>query len=169
MIAEIPYTRKSEDLNRAIGEFDRGALIAKFTYKFAKKYNLKIVIAGKRPPTKIRDRRRLGNKSANLKSIHNIEHDVYKKILGKKIKIITNDPSIYSSYKAAYSSKVIIGGSSTLLREMLGAGKKILVWRPDSKKGRNFPLNGICSLKSKSYEDFEAVSEDVYLHCWHVD
>jgi len=50
---------------------------------------------------------------------------------------------------------VIIAGSSTLLREMLGAGKKILSWRSYSDKDRNFPLDGIFSLQSRSYKDFE--------------
>ena len=155
LLAEIPYNKDAEGLEKTSEELYRGTLITKFAYKFAKKYRLKIVVAGKRPITKVRDKKRLENRSVSLKPDHKLEEETYKKIAGNKIKIVKNHPTTYSSYKTAYSSKVVIGGSSTLLREMLGAGKKVLAWRPDSKKGRNFPLDGICSLKSKSYQKFE--------------
>ena len=52
----------------------------------------------------------------------------------------------YSSYEAAYESKIIIAGMSTMLREMYSQKKKILACNFTSNKVYDFPIKGISSI-----------------------
>ena len=73
----------------------------------------------------------------------------------KKIKISFNNKSKFEQYKNIHDSKLIIGMSSTMLREAFEFKKKILICNffdnPDNKP----PSDGICTLKDKSYNAFK--------------
>ena len=53
------------------------------------------------------------------------------------------------------NSKVVVGTSTTLLRDKLGTGGKILSCNLPKADIYNFPINGICTLNNCSYEEFE--------------
>ena len=52
-------------------------------------------------------------------------------------------------------SKIIVATTSTLLRENLAIGGKILACNLTPGNLYNFPFDGICSIKNCTYEDFE--------------
>ena len=148
LIAEIPY-------KHAFDFTEEGEKLAIFTKKFAEKYNLKVVIAGKR-----REKSRrltLSNKASFiLEDTFYTEYSFYTKIFGKK-NYKNNIQGQFTSYKAAIASKVVIGMSSTMLREVLAIGKKILVWssKKHLSKKKKFPIKGLCQLQCNNYEEFE--------------
>ena len=83
------------------------------------------------------------------KHLTSIEYDyLVKHSLEKTIKDFT-------SYKAMMESKVVVGQCSTLLRESLGMGGKILSCNLTPTNIYDFPLQGVCSIKNCSYEEFE--------------
>ena len=149
LIAEVPY-KHAFDYN------EEGQKLAAFIKKFADRYNLKVVVAGKR--RKQTKKKFILAKKAGvpLENTFDPEYLLYTKIFGKK-NYKFNIQGQFSSYKTAMKSKVVIGMSSTMLREMLAVGKKILAW--SSKKHLSlrtkFPIKGICSLQCNSYDEFE--------------
>lgn len=149
LIAEVPY---KHDFNFN----EEGQKLATFIKKFAEKYNLKVVVAGKRR-NNINKKLILAKKTGvSLENTFDPEYSFYTKIFGKKNYKI-NIKGQFSSYKTAMKSKVVIGMSSTMLREMLAVGKKILVW--SSKKHLSsrtkFPIKGLCLLQCNGYDEFE--------------
>ena len=84
------------------------------------------------------------------------EFDYFKKnFLEKK----TDD---FSSYRAVLNNKVVVGVSSTLLKDKLGIGGKILACNLTKQNVLDFPINGICSIHSCSYEEFEKRLMEIY-------
>lgn len=63
--------------------------------------------------------------------------------------------SEFSSYMISFQSEVLIGVSSSLLREKLSSGEKILSCNYSQSFIWNFPVNGICSLNKKGYPFFQ--------------
>ena len=61
----------------------------------------------------------------------------------------------FTSYLSIYFSKVTLGTQSTLLREKLSMGGKILSCNLSKYSVFNFPIEGICTLNNCSYEEFE--------------
>ena len=114
--------------------------VALFTLRLAKKNNLKVIFVGKR------------KKDSEL---HKIEKLFYKKYLDNEFFIEPKNEEIFSNYANTYNSKIIIGTGSTLLRENLGAGKKILCCNFSGDSRHDFPIDGICNLKESNYEIFE--------------
>ena len=116
---------------------DALGLIATHTERFAKKNNLKLVLAGKRATPDLIEK----------------ENKFYGKYLKYNWKIESRKKS--SSYHFAASSKVVVGMMSTLLRESLSMKKKILSCNFTGCDAWDFPINGICFLKNNKYEFFE--------------
>ncbi len=62
---------------------------------------------------------------------------------------------LYSGYKCSFESKVVVANMSTLLRENLACGNKILSCNLTKSDLYDFPLKGICSINNCDYEQFE--------------
>ena len=69
--------------------------------------------------------------------------------------VVEKDRQNYSSLEALMNSNLAIGWTSTLLRNKIGAGGKVLACNFIDEKLHNFPINGICSLRDCNYEEFE--------------
>ena len=63
----------------------------------------------------------------------------------------------YSSYQGVFQSEVVVGIASTLLREKISSGEKILSCNYSSSKTWDFPIKGICQTKDENYETFSKV------------
>jgi hypothetical protein len=79
-----------------------------------------------------------------------ISHSVEKKI------------DSYTSYAAMFQSKVVVATGSTLLRENLAIGGKILSCNLLPTNIYDFPVQGICSIKNCTFEEFEKRLLQIY-------
>lgn len=117
------------------------------------KHNMKLVILIKRLEETIQ---------------HKEELNFYKKYLSSKeyeylIKnSIKKNIESYSSYKAIFKSKVAVGNTSTLLREKLCSGGKILSCNLTPSNLWDFPGKGICKINHCSYSQFEKRLLSIY-------
>ena len=146
------------------GDVERGYVqIIKYTIKFCIKNSLNLVIPLKRDKKKYYK----GYKK---------EIDFFKVNFSKeefdylKQSFIEKDSENFTSFKAVLSSKVVVGTSSTLLRDKLATEGKIFSCNLTKMDIYNFPINGICTLNNCSYEEFEKrlleiffMSEESYL------
>tara|TARA_Y100000996_G_scaffold173606_1_gene134901 strand:+ start:241 stop:1506 length:1266 start_codon:yes stop_codon:yes gene_type:complete len=121
--------------------------MAEFTVKFAMKNNLKFICAFKR------------KEPISLEK----EIDFYRENLSKNefdylIKNSTgNKKTKFSSYEAMIQSDIVVSKYSTMLREKLGLGGKILACNFVSPTSiYDFPIKGICSIEDCTFEEFEA-------------
>ena len=126
------------------------ALMANYTVKFAKKFNCKFVFAVKRYKYS-------KNYPADL---FKKEMNFFKKFMDKEnfeflLEHAISKENFFSSYLAMFQSKVTVGTQSTLLRDKIGFGEKILSCNLTGLKIQDFPINGICTINDCSYEDFE--------------
>ena len=118
---------------------------AKFTIKFCMKHNMKLIFACKRH---------------KLKDFEN-EFNFYKKYLTDNefnylvSNLLEKKIESYSSYMAMFQSKVVVGNTSTMLRENLAIGGKILSCNLTPTNIWNFPIEGICSIKNCNFQEFE--------------
>jgi len=124
----------------------------KYTIEFCKKHNMKMTFAWKRDKKKY-------DKEINNKAV-NDELNFYKKLF-------TNDEIDYllrnsfekkdrfMSYEVMFQSQVVVATYSTLLREYLGTGGKILSCNATSLDVFDFPIEGICSIKDCTFQEFE--------------
>ena len=69
--------------------------------------------------------------------------------------VLKKNGDFFSSYRAVLNSKIAVGTGSTLLKDKLGTGGKILACNLTKLNIFDFPINGICSIHSCSYEEFE--------------
>ena len=128
---------------------ERFALTVNYTVNFARKFNYKLVFASKR--------------LKNLKStkyFFDSEMNFYKRYLNNDdfdylIKNTNPKENFFSSYFAIFQSKVVVATQSTLLRDKIGIGEKILSCNLTGMQLYNFPLNGICTINNCNYEQFE--------------
>lgn len=114
------------------------AKIAEYTIKFCKIHNKNLVFSGKRI-------------AANADE----EINFYKRYLNHDFKIIPRIEDHFSSYQAMQNSELTIAMTSTMLRENLGAGKKILSCNFTNNPIWDFPISGLCFLKDCKFSDFE--------------
>tara|TARA_B100000959_G_C14593691_1_gene465129 strand:+ start:31 stop:501 length:471 start_codon:yes stop_codon:yes gene_type:complete len=100
---------------------------------------------------------------------HKIEHEFYKRNLKEEEfdyfqkNFLEKERDNFSSYRAVFNSKVAVGVSSTLLKDKLGAGGKILSCNLTGVNIFDFPINGICTLNNCSYVEFEKRLLEIYL------
>tara|TARA_X000000950_G_scaffold289544_1_gene415312 strand:- start:16844 stop:18034 length:1191 start_codon:yes stop_codon:yes gene_type:complete len=69
--------------------------------------------------------------------------------------------AIFSSYDAIAKSKVLLGCTSSLLREKLALGGKILSCNFSGLDMFDFPIKKLCFLKNPSYKDFSESLENL--------
>lgn len=132
------------------------ALIAKFTIKFARKFNCNFIFASKR----------YKNNVYYDKPLYENEINFYKKYLKKidfdyLLKNIYPKENFFSSYFAIFQSRVAIGTQSTLLRDKISIGEKILSCNLTRFTLFDFPLKGICEINNCSYKEFETRLKEV--------
>jgi hypothetical protein len=140
-----------ENINIKKGFLD----IIKYTIKFCIKNNMKLVVPLKY--CKI-------SEPAGYK----IEYNFFKDNLESNefnyfnSCLIENERDNFSSYRAVKNSKVTVGNVSTLLRNKLGTGGKILSCNLTKVEMYNFPIGGICSLNNCTYLEFEKRLLEIY-------
>lgn len=122
------------------------AKLIKFVVRYCKEENKKLILALKRQK-KIKD---VAPQAKHImKGFYN-EQKWYKKFFNKDeynfLKKRFKYQYPYSSYEAAFESKIIIAGMSTMLREMYSQKKKILACNFTSNKVYDFPIKGISSI-----------------------
>ena len=148
---EINDHKLLENINMKKGWVD----IVKYTIKFCIKNNMKLVIPLKR--SKI-----------STPAAHKVEYNFFKDNLESNefnyfnSCFIENERGNYSSYRAVKNSKVAVGNVSTLLRDKLGTGGKILSCNLTKVEVYNFPIGGICSLNNCTYLEFEKRLLEIY-------
>jgi surface carbohydrate biosynthesis protein len=124
-------------------------LLIKYTLKFSQKYNLKLVIALKRQKN-----HRLGSiffyqeQSFFQDNLTNEEYKYAKEVF-------FNKKNKYNVYDLIINSKVTVGTISSCLREGLALNKKVLVCNFTKSNIYDFPIDGLCKLKNRSYKLFE--------------
>lgn len=125
-------------------------LMANYTAKFAKKFKLKFTFAVKRYKYSKLYPADLFQKEMNFFKKH-MSKDNFEYLLQN----INPKENFFSSYSAIFQSKVAVGTQSTLLRDKIGVGDKILSCNLTGLQIQDFPLTGICTINNCSYEQFE--------------
>jgi len=115
--------------------------VAEYALRYSEKFNKKIVLSGKTQA------------NSNLKHAEELFYKNY--IRSKNFNISFNNRKNFGNYKNLYQSKIIIGYSSTMLREAFAFNKKVLCLDFANIPNIEFASDGICLLKSKSYDLFE--------------
>ena len=127
--------------------FEEGfAKIVKYTIKFCKKNNRKLIF----PIKRYVKNDKLNEIYFFKKNLSNIEFNFLLKNSVKK-----NIKNKYTSYEKICESNVSLGCVTTMLREALSLGKKIMVCNFSPTKIFDFPLKEFFYLKNPSYQDFE--------------
>lgn len=151
------------DKQFGISTIEKGfAKTIKYTIDFCKKHNIKMIFTWKR------DKKKEPIPSKN-------ELDFYKKYFTNDdidflLKNSLEKTDRFTSYKAVFQSKVAVATYSTLLREYLGTGGKILSCNVTASEIFDFPIEGICSIKDCTFQEFEkrllnilSISDEEYL------
>ena len=68
----------------------------------------------------------------------------------------------FMSYKVMFQSQVVVATYSTMLREYLGTGGKVLSCNMTSSDIFDFPIKGICSIKDCTFEEFEKKLSNIF-------
>ena len=68
----------------------------------------------------------------------------------------------FSSYKAMFQSNIAVATYTTMLRESLGIGRKILSCNCTYSDIFDFPIEGICSIKNCNFKEFEKRLLDIH-------
>ena len=121
-------------------------LPVKFSIEYAKNHNLKFIFAQKR----------LYNTPGNYDEINFFKKHLKKNEFEFLLKNSIKKKDIYSSYFHLFQSKIAIGVGSTLLLDKLGCREKMLSVNSSKENIFDFPINGICKLKSKNFNDFNS-------------
>lgn len=123
-------------------------ILIKWTIKLVKEKKLKFKFIFKR---------NINNNEEIQKEIKvykdNLNYDEFNFLL-KNASYKSNN-NLYNSYDKVFKSKLSLGVSTTLLTEGLISNNKILSCNFTGLNGYSFPINGICSLKKKSYNNFK--------------
>jgi surface carbohydrate biosynthesis protein len=122
------------------------AKVAQYTIKFCIKHDLKLVFAAKRA----KDSKSFDNELNFYKKY--LTTNEFKYLLKHKV---DRDMENFSSYRLVYESEIVVGNRSTLLKEKLCTGGKILSVNLTKSNLWNFHIRGICSMNDCSYEEFE--------------
>ena len=129
--------------------------VQKYTIKFCLEHNMKLLIPLKRD--------KKYSPSFREFEIEYFERNFEKEELDYiKRNILEKNDDNFSSYRALLNSKVAVGLRSTLLRNKLSMGGKILSSNLTKIDRYNFPVNGICTLNNCSYEEFEKRLFEIY-------
>lgn len=124
---------------------EKFSILPKQVIKYCNKYQLKFLFITKR--------------EVGIHQSH--EMNFYKKYLSTDEFdfLVKNslqvDKKSFSSYQAIHRSNVVVGGVSTMLRDKLALGGKILACNFTDFEFYDFPQKGICFMKKPKYEEFE--------------
>ena len=122
--------------------------MVKFTIKFCRRNKKKLIFAWKRDKkTSPEAHERELNFLKKYLSRDELNY-LYKNSISKK-------KESYSSYMTMAQSKVVVGFWSTMLREHLATGGKILSCNLVNTNIFDFPIGGICSIRNCTYKEFE--------------
>ena len=125
----------------------------KYTIKFCMKHNMKMIFTWRRV------------KETAPKAFNN-ELVVFKKHLNdiEFNYLVSNSIEKYkfSSYKAMFQSNIAVATYTTMLRESLGIGRKILSCNCTYSDIFDFPIEGICSIKNCNFKEFEKRLLDIH-------
>ena len=126
-------------------EYNKGqSKLAKYLFKFSKKYNLKVVIAGKGEAGSDYRRKEIEWFKNNLN--------------GQKFDLRARNDNTLSNYQLMLQSKIIVALRASLAREAIGYNKKAFFCNFTNHKDAEFPffhkINKVC-LNQHSYELFE--------------
>ena len=137
------FPSKSDDLQLIPSYPDHVGKIAYFCHKLRDEEKLRLVFCGDSAPDSIYQK---------------IENDFYKKYLSHtNFEIIQKKRDTYPTYINLLKSKIVIGGYSTVMREALSLGKKVLSCNFTNNESINFPLNNICLFTKNNYEEFKKI------------
>lgn len=128
--------------------------IIKFSIKYSKKYNCKIVFPLKRNEKK----QFLGSNYINQVYKEQLTRDELSYFYEHSVK---KDFFSYSSYFCVFQSSLTIGSSSTMLKERLGYGGKVLGCDFTNSKINEFPIKGICNLTGSKFNNFKSFEKRV--------
>ena len=153
-ICLISEPAKFYNKNMSVDNAEKGfAETVRYTIEFSRKNNLKFIFAGKRITSSEKNyfemkfyREHLSNDNFNY-LVNNM--------------VLKTAENKYSSYSAIFESKVAIGTASTLLKDKIGCGEKILSCNLTNFDLLNFPIEGICSINNCSYNQFEERIEKI--------
>jgi len=148
LVANWPYGSKKRYFEKVGEDF------LKYLSKYVNKYNYKLVIAGKRSNVYKNKNSKNFNKDLFQKRYLN-ERSFYKRLIDAKFRYIKNNPAKHSSYKCVMSSEVAVGSGSTILREAMSAGKKVLQCNISGIKSECFPIKSLNYLEKFNYKKFE--------------
>lgn len=117
--------------------------IAYFCHKLRDEENLSLIFCGDSEPNSV---------------YQNIENKFYSKFLKNiNFNILQENRNTFPTYVNLLKSKIVIGGYSTVLREALGLGKKILSCNFTDNPTLDFPLDEICLFKNGDYKEFKNI------------
>ena len=126
-------------------------LPVKFAIKYVKNHNLKLIFAQKR----------YYDTPANYDEINFFKRYLEKNEFEFLFKNSTKKKDVYSSYYPLFESKMAVGVGSTLLLDKLGCKEKILSINSSIESIFDFPINGICKLKGRNFNDFNSRVTDI--------
>ena len=115
----------------------------KYSIKYSVEKNLKLIFIGK-----------FQNIKDHINYFEDYLDDNEIKIIKKNF--ISRDKRVFSSYMACFQCKILIGVASTLLREKISSGEKILCCNYSGSNIWNFPIKGLCFTKEKNYDFFKS-------------
>ena len=129
--------------------------LIEYTVKFCLKHNMKLIIPLRRD-------------KKYLPGLYKFEIEFFERNFKNeeleyiKKKILEHELDNFSSYRVVLNSKVTISQYSTLLRNKLALGGKVLSCNLTKIDRYNFPVNGICTLNDCSYAEFEKRLLEIY-------
>ena len=129
--------------------------VVKYAMKFCRKHNMKLIIPQKSDP-KVSPVNYKGEVDFFKDNLSSEEFNYYKD------HVLENTRFTYSSYRVVLNSKVTVGAMSTLLREKLGSGGKMLSCNLTKKRMYDFPVEGICRINDCTYDEFEKRLFEIY-------
>ena len=121
---------------------DHFATTLKYSIKYSIEKNLKPIFIGK-----------FENVKKHLDLFKDYLNKIEIEIIEKNY--IKRDIAVFSSYMACFQSEILIGVASTLLREKISSGEKILCCNFSGSDIWDFPIQGLCFTKEKNYELFK--------------
>ena len=125
----------------------------KYTIKFCMKHNMKMIFTWRR--IKETAPKAFKNELAFFKK--NLNDIEFNYLVSNSI-----EKDKFSSYKAMFQSNIAVATYSTMLRENLGIGGKILSCNCTYSDIFDFPIEGICSIKNCNFQEFEKRLLDIH-------
>ena len=124
----------------------------KYTIKFCMKHNMKMIFSWKRP--KENPTGHIQEQVFYKQHLNDIE---YNYLVSNSI-----EKDKFSSYKAMLQSNIVVASYTTMLRENLGIGGKILACNCTYSDIFDFPIEGLCSIKNCNFQAFEKRLLDIH-------